>query len=200
MEELLRTVSKDTGFPNGAGAAWLTLQESSLFCPRTPCQPGPSRSWPARARYYLSLLKREEWETVVVSLGATGLERRGGKYEVTVSLWGRQMIPNTCFHAYLELSWQNLWPEGETGKKEIQMCSWEENNIVKSIPIILKIGLNETLTYSKNPQVLVKWSCFSFPFSLEGIWEVICSQVRRESACPQRAGFPGTQQGGGGLF
>lgn len=32
------------------------------------------------------------------------------------------------------------------GKKEIQMYSWEENNIVKSIPIILKIGLNETLT------------------------------------------------------
>lgn len=44
-------------------------------------------------------------------------------------------------------------------------------------PIILKMGLNGTLTYSASPQFLVRRSCFSFPFSLEGIWEVTCSQV-----------------------
>ena len=80
------------------------------------------------------------------------------------------------------------------------MYSWEENNIVKSIPIILKIGLNETLTYSNSPQVLVKWSYFSFPFSLEGIWEVICSQVPREIACTQKGVFPGIQEGCGVSF
>lgn len=124
-----------------------------------------------------------------------------------------------CFNAYLEFTEQNLWPDREIRKTEVQKVFVRRKWYRENSPNIPQIGLNEMFSYLIHPQLLVKqtnfisfkpgrhlggglqWSPWGRLNALRCRFSKDSGRVLGEASvqlCPVPAGKPGKWSGWGG--